>query len=325
MISFITTTSDIAKTEKYYKMKPRQSNIDREKETTEEYTPVDLATLRHHQDEMIKNFTKLEPPVYKPFGLVDSVNGEVSEDVALAIVLSLSSSETNPEKLCTIYVDKLQQGDITSAENFYSDVVDEVKFLIDAFLDTVPWRISTEYRYDGTTIHWTNSCVKIGWFPPNTFETSPALYKGTWTDNTNDHGIHFTEFKAAVWEGLNSTMIHRLLSNGSQVNIKLTFDPNYGLYIISDVAFHGFDKATEELDLATVDIGSLSPSTTPTNFDDLRIHQTTITNSDGTTHKLFNGTTLGLYLVTDSDIYSIDEDTLIDCFNDVLEITDEEF
>ena len=49
------TTSDIAETEKYYKMKPRQSNIDREKGTTEEYIPVDLATLRHHQDEMIKN------------------------------------------------------------------------------------------------------------------------------------------------------------------------------------------------------------------------------------------------------------------------------
>lgn len=236
---------------------------------------------------------------YKP-------ESSISEDITLAIALSLSEINPTSEESLTIYIDNLQNGDIISAENLYHNLSEKSKSVIDALLDTIPWRVSTEYRYDGKNVHWTNSSVKIGWFPPTMSETSPMLYNGTWVNNNIKLGVHFSEFKTSVWQGKGAAMIHKLLSLGSPVNVKLTFNPNYKLYIISDVAFHGFDEATETLDLAIIDIGSLTSPSTSELLDDLRIHYKTIVNSDGTIHKLFSGSTLGLYLIDDMDMYGID-------------------
>jgi len=224
------------------------------------------------------------------------------EDVLLALAISRSLDNIPGTK--ELFIEELIKGEFENAEKIYGKCLDEVKLIIDSFLDNIPCRISCEYHHDGKQIRWMNSWAKIGWWPNTQNEFSPQLSEGTWNFldkesdkkiNTPDAPAHIrsSEFRCTVWEGLNNKMIHKIISCGNRVNIELNQSKNdTGLYLPVNIGCDTLLNAGYFLDLAFVEVGSLDPLPLH-ELDIYRVKECTIKNEDGTIYTIYRKSVFG--------------------------------
>lgn len=267
---------------------------------------------------------------------VKEYNGYYSNDfnknqnlaIEIALAESVAGVNLNPEPL-DVYLNFMAEFHAKNWKNalkIYNETDNEARQFIDSELDTIPWRISSEYYYDGT-LHWSNSWIKIGWWPEDDFELSPQLIKGSWLTSTvgSPRNISTKSFACVVWKGSEKKTLLCLMECSETTNVKLELQD--GFLVPVAFAFVGAKDYAPFIDLARIEIGSLD-QLPEHNLDLFRIRHKQVTCPDGSELIFFRGCTMGSTMrhegtvsLSDDDFSSDDKELLsdneeLDCYYD---------
>lgn len=217
--------------------------------------------------------------------------------LSMALKESLSLVKDNDldnlELFMRFFVDK----NLAEAHNLYVSFPEESRILIDSQLEKIPWRISCEYCQIKDKIKWINSWIKIGWWDPNIYESSPQLYEGIWfSENTNKirKVIPTTCFKSVVWSGYGGKMIYDSICNGNRILVEFEHFDDFLRPVNIGSNPNKHLNPSHIYDLSFVTVGSIKPST-GNSLDIFRRHHSTTENSS-TKLQFYQGSSLGQFL-----------------------------